>query len=85
MHAITAASFPVVNAVLSHANHTRYDVRFTLFGYELYAAKNHDTHHRLGAKGGNYAQLFAGWDHLFGTFVEGSDLDSKKKSENADK
>ena len=79
IHVFTAASFPAVNAILSHANHTRFDVRFTFLGYELYASQNHDTHHRLGAKGGNYAQLFLGWDHLFGTFVSGADFDKAKE------
>jgi len=68
-HVITVALFTTINALLSHANHTRLNVRWLVGGYELYASRNHDTHHHLGAKGGNYAQLVSSWDHLCGTFV----------------
>ena len=79
VHAITCVSFTVLNAVLSHVNHSRIKVRWVVFGRELYFSGNHDSHHRLGSKGRNYSQLFLGWDHLFGSYVSCDELDNTKK------
>lgn len=64
-HALTVASFVLLNALLSAANHSRSDVSFG----SLFSTRNHDTHHKRGAKGGNFAQFLWQIDWLMGTYV----------------
>eukprot|EP00931_Biecheleriopsis_adriatica_P094274 TRINITY_DN67942_c0_g1_i1.p1 TRINITY_DN67942_c0_g1~~TRINITY_DN67942_c0_g1_i1.p1 ORF type:complete len:266 (-),score=16.29 TRINITY_DN67942_c0_g1_i1:93-890(-) len=70
VHVAAVGLASIANAILSYANHTQLNVRLSIAGWELYASRNHNTHHRRGALGGNYAQICSCWDHLFGTFVE---------------
>lgn len=66
VHVAAVGAFLAIGAVLAGWNHTRYDIRLSMFGYTLYDSKAHDVHHRIPQS--NYGQYTMFWDHAFGTF-----------------
>lgn len=66
LHLAAVAVFIIAGGVLASLNHTRFDVRLALGGYET---RYHDIHHARNVRT-NYSQYTMLWDKVFGTFLE---------------
>lgn len=76
LHAVTILVHFVLYAALALLNHTKYDVRFTGFGFE-YTVGAHELHHRQPDC--NMAQYCMIWDrYVLGTFREYEPLPKKE-------
>jgi sterol desaturase/sphingolipid hydroxylase (fatty acid hydroxylase superfamily) len=66
LHLAAVAVFIIMGGILASLNHTRYDFRATLLGWEV---RYHDIHHARNVRT-NYSQYTMLWDRVFGTFLE---------------
>ncbi len=66
MHALTCLLFLFFGGALATLNHTRFDVRITLFGLPLFDVRAHDVHHRVPMS--NFGQYTMLWDRVCGWY-----------------
>ena len=66
VHVLTSLLFLAIGGILAGLNHTRFDIRFSVRGINIFDSKAHDVHHRIPQS--NYGQYTLFWDCIFGTY-----------------